>query len=122
MGVLTLVGRLRGGVAALHSGQSLRYPPKERLHVVAQLGAGLDEHQVVLLGLLLALLRRDLPLVVEIGLVANEYDNDIVSSLGPDVVDPFPRVLEGLRVYSLPGCLSASVASFEQCSGDRRRT
>lgn len=61
---------------------------------MTQLGTRLDEHQVVLLGLLLALLCGDFSLIVEIGLVAYKHNDHVVSSLGPDIVDPLPRVLE----------------------------
>ena len=65
---------------------------------MAQLSTGLDKHEVVLLGLFLALLRGDLTFVVQIRLVAHQHDNDIVSALGPDIVNPLPRVLERLCV------------------------
>lgn len=63
-----------------------------------QLRTRLDEHQPVLLRLLLALLRRDLPLVVEIRLVTDQRDDDVVPSLITHVVYPFARVLERLCV------------------------
>lgn len=95
---LTLRLHLAGSVGALHAGQGLGYPPEEVLDVVAELGARLDKHEVVLLGLVLALLRRHLALVVEIRLVADQHDDDVVAALGAHVVYPFPRVLEGLGV------------------------
>ena len=67
---------------------------------MSSLGTRLDEHQVVFLGLILALLRSDLALFVQIGLVAHQDDDDVVPSLSPDIIDPFLGVLEGFRVYS----------------------
>lgn len=61
---------------------------------MAELGACFHEHQIVLLGFFLALLGRDLALVIEIGLVAHQHDDNIVASLGPDVIDPLLGVLE----------------------------
>lgn len=66
---------------------------------MSDLGAGLDEHQVVGLGLLLALLCRDLALVIQIGLVTDQHDDDVVPSLASDVVYPLACVLEGFGVY-----------------------
>ena len=66
---------------------------------MAELRARLDEHQVVLLGLLLALLRRDLALVVQVRLVADEDDDDVVAALAAYVVDPFVGLVEGFGVY-----------------------
>lgn len=63
---------------------------------MADLGTCLDEHEVVLLGLVLALLRGDFPLVVQVGLVADKDDDDIGTSLATDIVNPFPCLLEGL--------------------------
>lgn len=65
---------------------------------MAQLRTRLDKHEVVLLGLLLTLLCSNLPLVVEIRLVANQHDNHVVTSLGSYVVDPLLGVLERLGV------------------------
>lgn len=91
---LTLVLGLARGVRPFHPGQSLRYSLEQRLDVVSQLSRRLHEHEVVLLGLVLALLRGNLALVIQVGLVADKDNDDIVSSLGSDVVDPFSRVLE----------------------------
>lgn len=66
---------------------------------MSNLRARLDEHQVVLLCLLLALLRRHLPLIIQIGLVSNQDNDDIVPSLAPDIVYPFTCVLERLRIW-----------------------
>ncbi len=44
---------------------------EQLLNVVARLGAGLDEHDVELLGLSLSLVSRDLPLVGQVRLVSN---------------------------------------------------
>lgn len=90
----TLVGSVVALV--LHAGQGLSYPLEQRLDVVADLGACLDEDEIVFLGLLLSLLGGDFPLVVEIGLVADEDDNDIRATLAADIVYPFPGLLEGL--------------------------
>jgi len=88
----------RRPLGALHSRQSLGYPLEKVLDVVADLGARLDKHEVVLAGLLLALLRRHLALLVQVRLVADQNDDDVVAALGAHVVDPFSRVLEGFRV------------------------
>jgi hypothetical protein len=61
---------------------------------MAQLSARLNEHEVVPLGLFLALLRGDLALVVQVRLVAHEHNDDVVAALGSDIVDPLPRILE----------------------------
>lgn len=61
---------------------------------MSDLRARLDEHQVVLLCLLLALLRRHLPLIIQIRLVSHQDNDDIVPALAPDVVYPFTGVLE----------------------------
>lgn len=66
----------------------------------------LDEHEIVLLGLLLTLSGRDLALVVEIGLVANEDDDDIVTTLRADVIDPFACLCERLGICKAKGQLS----------------
>lgn len=65
---------------------------------MSDLRARLNEHQVILLCLFLPLRRCNLPLIIQIRLVAHKHDNDVVSSLAPDIVDPFPGVLEGLGV------------------------
>lgn len=99
---LTLVRGLHRRLGALHARQCLRYSPEERLDVVAQFRARLDEHEVVFACLVLALLRCHLALVVEVRLVAHQHNDDVVPSLGPHIVYPLPRVLEGLCVCA-PG-------------------
>lgn len=89
-----MAGSLRRGIGALHSWKSLRYPLEEVLDVMSQLRASLDKHQIVLLGLLFTLLRCNLSLVVQISLVANQHNDNIVASLGPDIVDPLLGILE----------------------------
>ena len=103
-GAPTLTRSLRCSIGSLHTRQSLCYPLKKVLDVVTQLRTRLDEHEVVLLGLLLTLLCSNLPLVVEIRLVANQHDNHIVASLGSYVVDPLLGVLERLGVYKEVQC------------------
>jgi hypothetical protein len=44
------------------------------------------------------LLRRDLTLVIQIGLVSHQHNNNIISSFTSYVVYPFPCVLEGFRI------------------------
>ena len=66
---------------------------------MAKLRARLDEHQVVLLGFLLALLGRDFALIVQIRLVSDKDNNNIVAAFRSDIVYPFSRVLKGLCVY-----------------------
>ena len=67
---------------------------------MAKLCTGFHEHQVVLLGLVFALLRGDLALVVQIRLVSNEHNDDVVPTLGSDVVNPLLGVLERLGIWS----------------------
>lgn len=71
---------------------------------MAQLGTCLDEHEVVLLRLVFALLRRDLALVVQIRLVAYEHNNDVVTTFCPDIVYPLLCVLERFRIYTPGPC------------------
>ena len=61
--------------------------------------ARLDKHQVVLLCFFLALLGGHFALIVQIGLVADEYYDNVVAALAAHVVDPFTGVLEGFGVY-----------------------
>lgn len=65
---------------------------EEALDVVARLGRGLDRKDVHVLGHLVKLFRCHLPLVVEVRLVSDEDNDDIRTSLVPDVVDPLGRV------------------------------
>lgn len=83
-----------GSIGALHTRQRLGYPPEQSLDVVAQLRARLHEHQVVFLGFILALLRCDFALVVEIRLVAYQHDDDVVTALCSYVVYPLLGVLK----------------------------
>lgn len=99
-----------GGIRPLHTRQCLRYPLEQVLDVVAQLGARLDEHQIVLLGLILALLCRNLALLVQIRLVAHEDDDDVVAALGPHIINPLLGILEGLRIC-VEQAMSAPVVS-----------
>lgn len=96
---LTLVTSCRSTVRSLHSRQGLGDPPEQVLNVMSDLRARLDEHQIVLLRLLFALLRRHLALIVQIGLVSHQDNDDIVPSLAPDVVYPFTCVLERLCIW-----------------------
>eukprot|EP00632_Arachnochrysis_sp_CCMP2950_P002849 CAMPEP_0185710538 /NCGR_PEP_ID=MMETSP1164-20130828/30938_1 /TAXON_ID=1104430 /ORGANISM="Chrysoreinhardia sp, Strain CCMP2950" /LENGTH=452 /DNA_ID=CAMNT_0028378055 /DNA_START=46 /DNA_END=1403 /DNA_ORIENTATION=+ len=81
-----------GGLAARGAGQRGGEVAEELLDVEARLGGGLDEHDVLVVGLGLALLARDLAPVREVRLVADEHDDDVVAALGADVVDPLGRV------------------------------
>lgn len=63
------------------------------------LGTRLNEHQVVLLGLLFSLCQCDLSLVVQIRLVSYQHNNDIVSTFASNIINPLPCVLEGFRIY-----------------------
>lgn len=69
------------------------------LDIVSSLGAGLNEHDVEFLGLALAFLNADLALVRQIGLVANEHDNDILAALCPHIVNPLGSLLERVAVW-----------------------
>ena len=62
--------------------------PEKLLDVVAGLGRCLDEHDIELLGLALAVLGGDLPLVAQVSLVADEHDDHVGTALRPHVVDP----------------------------------
>lgn len=62
--------------------------------IVAGLGAGLDEHDVQLLRLALALLGGHLPLVGQIGLVAHQHDDDVGAALRAHIIDPLGRLVE----------------------------
>ena len=114
---LTLTRSLRSRITALHTRQGLRYPLEQVLHIVAQLRTRLHKHEVALLGLLLALLSGDFALVVEIGLVAHEDDDDVVATFSADVVDPFLGVLEGFGVCPLA---LAEVVGRERGGGGER--
>jgi hypothetical protein len=82
----------------LHARKCLCYPLEQRLHVVPYFRACLDEHQVVLLCLLFSLCCGDLPLVVQVRLIAYQNNNDIVASLASDIIHPLARVFKGLLV------------------------
>ena len=56
--------------------------------VVAGLGRRLDEHDVELLGLALAVLGGDLSLVAQVRLVPHQHYDDVRAALRPHVVDP----------------------------------
>ena len=62
--------------------------PEQLLDVVAGLGRRLDEHDVELLGLALAVLGGDLPLVAQVGLVPHQHYDHVRAALRPHVVDP----------------------------------
>lgn len=79
----------------LHPRQSLRDPLKQRLDIMSHLGTRLDEHKIMLLGLLLALRGGNFPLLIQIRLIPDQDNNDIVPALAAHVVDPFPGLLEG---------------------------
>lgn len=89
-----MVGSLGSRIGAFHAGQCLCYPLEEVLYVVTKLGTCLNESQTLPLGLLFSLLGCDLSLVVKIGLVAHQDNDNIVSSLCPDVINPLLGVLE----------------------------
>ena len=59
-----------------------------------EFGTCLDKHQVVLLGLVFTLLRGNLPLLIQISLVADQHNNNVIPSLSSYVVDPLFGVLE----------------------------
>lgn len=105
---LTLVSSCRSILGSFHSWQCLRNSPEEVLYVVSNLCTRFNEHKIVLLGLFLSLLCRYLALIVQIRLVANQYNNNIVSSLAAYIIDPFPCVLEGLRICIASGANSTA--------------
>jgi hypothetical protein len=84
--------------AFIHSRQGLCDSLEEKLDVMSDLSARLDEHQVVLLGLFLSLCLGYLPLVCQICLVPDQNDDDVVSSLASYIVDPFAGLLKCLGV------------------------
>ena len=71
--------------------------PEQLLDVVPGLGWGLDEHDVQLFGFPLALFRRNLSLVAQVRLVADQHDDDVAAALRPDVVDPLRRLEQKWR-------------------------
>lgn len=85
----------------LHAWQSLGDSSEQLLHVVADLRTGFDKHEAVLLSLLLALSGGDFPLVVQIGLVADQYNDHVIPTLPAHIIDPFPGVLEGLSIRNI---------------------
>jgi len=95
VGGLTLRSRLL--LLAFHAGQGLGYLPKQGLDIVAYLGRSLHEDGAGLLGLLFALGGGDFSLgVAQVGLVADEDDDDIVPPFSSHIVYPLLRLLEGL--------------------------
>ena len=66
------------------------------LDVLGCHGAGLDEHEVVLLGELEALLCGDLALIFEIDLVTHEYEHNLLRRKLPRVLQPDGQVAERL--------------------------
>lgn len=94
---LTLI---RGGIVqrVLHAWQGLCDLAEQCLDVMPSLGGGLDKHNVEFFGFLLALLGGDLPPVVQIGLVAHQHDDNIVTALGADIVDPLVGIQERVAV------------------------
>ena len=74
--------------------EQLSFFPEKLLDVVAGLGRRLDEHDVELLGLALAVLGGDLPLVREVRLVPHQHDDHIRPALRPNVVDPFRGLMK----------------------------
>ncbi len=83
----------------LHPRQRLGNPSKQIFDVMSDLGAGFDEHEVVGLGFLFALLCCDFALVVQVGLVTNQHDDHVVSSLASHVIDPFSGILKRLCIF-----------------------
>lgn len=68
---------------------------EQRHDIVAGLGGRLEEHDiVVLLRALLTLFCRHFALIIQIGLVADERNDDLVAALGTHVFDPLGRRLE----------------------------
>jgi len=65
---------------------------------MANLRARLDKHQAMLLRLLFTLRGGNFALIVEIGLVADKDDDNIITTLAADVVDPLKGLLESLLV------------------------
>lgn len=78
----------------VHAGQGGGHPPEQLLNVVARLRTRLDEHHVQLLGLALALLRRHLPLVRQVRLVAHQHDDHVAAPFRAHVIDPLGRLVE----------------------------
>ena len=77
---------------------SLVSPPTQVLDIVTDLRTGFNEHQIILLGLFLALLCGNFALVVQIRLVPYQHNDHIVSTLAPHIVNPFPCILKGFRI------------------------
>lgn len=68
---------------------------------MACLCARLNEHDLELLRLLFALFCGHLSFVTEIGLVADQDDNNVIATFAADVVDPFRGIEERLLAYGV---------------------
>lgn len=95
---LTLTGCLSCRVRPFHTRKCLCYPLEQILDIVAKLSTSFHKHQIVLLGFILSLLRCDFSFFVQISLVANQHNDNVVSSLRSDIINPLLRVLKGLCV------------------------
>lgn len=84
---------LRIGLSGIAQWQRRRNPPEQLRHVVPDLGAGLHEHHVQLLRLPRAFACVHLSAVDEVGLVAHQDHDDVLSSLVPHLLHP-PGVSE----------------------------
>ena len=61
---------------------------------MTDLGTRLNEHEIMLLSLLLALRGRDFALLVQIRLIPDQHNNHIVPALAAHIIDPFAGLLE----------------------------
>lgn len=95
---LTSPPLIRRRALTFHTRQCLRDPLEQELHIMADLGARLDEHEIVLTCLLLPLLFCDFSLVRQIRLVADEDNDDVVAAFATNIIYPFSRLVECLCV------------------------
>jgi hypothetical protein len=99
-------------VALFHPWQCLRYSLEQQLDIMSKLCARLNKHEIVLASLFCALRLCDFTLVCKIGFIADEDDDNVVTTFATDIVDPFSRLLERLCIYvrvrkmSEIGCLN----------------
>jgi hypothetical protein len=82
----------------VHSRESLCDLLEQCLHIVPCLGASFDKHNIKLLGLFFSLFCRNLTLIRQIGLVADQDNNNILAPFCSNVVNPLASVLERIGI------------------------
>ena len=99
--VRTLVGVVRTGLGLKRRDIVLdfsRHCREGRLYVLAHLGRGLQEADAVVVGHLEALVKRDDPLVLQVGLVANQDARNVVLRVLFDLAHPSVNCAERVTV------------------------